>query len=994
MAQNTYYSQAHYDANAGSYSYSSYPQQSQQYDHVSPPSYSRYPVQEQGNQPAHMNTSPMYSTQSHSPVPPLQPVVYGYPPYAQPPYMPSPYDSRGSTQQHIPSMSISTRRPLPDPHNGSLTSNGHVSPRPASSPAPRSPSHRPTQSASSILISRNSPSIPASPPKSTPAISPPRPLPQPRPQGLPRSSAQSNLARSPSPTRTNRVETPQPTGMPTGQKFVPHWKRALPAPSQPMVAVSSSSPGQQPVERRSTVSGSTPPPILQRTTSTTRRPLPKSPAPSASGHERSSSHPLPPIPIMPTVPNTSSHQPSHSRDGSSRVLPNVPPHSQRPSTSVSGSSTNTSDDEDLTTHALLSRPTAGTSRVSSEVSDDRQSPKYGILELPSRTRLAQGSDRASDLGEHAQSATLRMAASYLGDNRSPTQSVHAFNHDTTPSRPLSRGHVYSQSVPEASAALKYGQMPASPKGSTTSASSRWPAHLPPLPKAPDPRDGGRESPTRDSRRPFFGGSTPQSPRRSPTVDLNLDDAPPPSLRRSPSPALSNPYSLASQSSHSANSPSGGKPFPPTSIRTSSLDRAPAPRNTVSPFQTANTSSPLSPWSSSRVHSPVSPASATSVSSTFTLSAFPRPPSSSVPSSRPLPSTRVTSPPVVSPVSAASTGSSVTSLSSFPQPPPRSPAHDAFDGQNKNTLAGGNISGASTRQTIPKISFPASIDEDDSEDSDGGFGPVISVAGANDDDPGIPSISIGVADDSSPVLPQISLSGESIKPMKKQSPLERLIRKGPGLTCGGCGGAIVGRTVSAMGARWHPGCFRCCVCDELLEHLSSYEHEGRAYCHFDYHELFAPKCYHCKTSIVDERFITLDDPELGKRTYHEQHFFCAECGDPFLAPAAPSRATSGGQIFSGDGEFSGGGEDDVGFTVYRGHPYCEACHVRLRLPKCKRCKKPIRDGKRAVEALGGKWCWECFVCASCEQPFEDPSFFQRDGEPFCERCFSIMIRNEL
>ena len=35
---------------------------------------------------------------------------------------------------------------------------------------------------------------------------------------------------------------------------------------------------------------------------------------------------------------------------------------------------------------------------------------------------------------------------------------------------------------------------------------------------------------------------------------------------------------------------------------------------------------------------------------------------------------------------------------------------------------------------------------------------------------------------------------------------------------------------------------------------------------------------------------------------------------------------------------------------------------LGKPKCKRCKKPIRDGQRAVEALGGKWCWECFVCA--------------------------------
>lgn len=121
------------------------------------------------------------------------------------------------------------------------------------------------------------------------------------------------------------------------------------------------------------------------------------------------------------------------------------------------------------------------------------------------------------------------------------------------------------------------------------------------------------------------------------------------------------------------------------------------------------------------------------------------------------------------------------------------------------------------------------------------------------------------------------------------------------------------------------------------------------------QMFAPRCYHCKTAIVDERFITLDDEALGKRTYHEQHFFCAECGDPFLPPSSGS----GGLTVTGDGEFDL--DNDVGFTVYKGHPYCEACHVRLRMPKCKRCKKSIRDGMRAVEALGGKWCWECFVC---------------------------------
>ncbi|TFK49071.1 hypothetical protein OE88DRAFT_1633867, partial [Heliocybe sulcata] len=196
------------------------------------------------------------------------------------------------------------------------------------------------------------------------------------------------------------------------------------------------------------------------------------------------------------------------------------------------------------------------------------------------------------------------------------------------------------------------------------------------------------------------------------------------------------------------------------------------------------------------------------------------------------------------------------------------------------------------------------------------------------------------------------------------------------TCPACLKHILGRTVTALGARWHPVCFRCAGCSERLEHVSAAEGDGRVWCSLCWSEQFAPRCYHCQTPITEERFITLDDPALGKRVYHEQHFFCAECGDPFLDPSLSAPDVG------------------VGFIVHKGHPYCEECHVRLRMPKCRRCGRAIRDGAQAVEALGGKWCWECFVCASCERPFEDPSYFVRDKKPFCEQCFSIMVRNEV
>ncbi|KAF7312212.1 Flap endonuclease 1 [Mycena indigotica] len=322
-----------------------------------------------------------------------------------------------------------------------------------------------------------------------------------------------------------------------------------------------------------------------------------------------------------------------------------------------------------------------------------------------------------------------------------------------------------------------------------------------------------------------------------------------------------------------------------------------------------------------------------------------------------------------------TSSSTSSATGLPSSPLKSPTFSSarpvptltFDPPStpKSAVPSFTIT-SSSPPSVPIISLP-----DDSP-------PSVNIKINLPDDEG-PSISIEEVDTkpkSTPEVyevPGISFSGglpsssSASRVLPATAPNTRQLR---GIACGGCNKYIVGRIVNAMRLRWHPECFVCCVCSENLEHVSSYERDGRAYCHLDYHEHFAPRCFSCKTPIVDERFISLDDPELGKRTYHEQHFFCSECGDPFLPPSQP--AIKGELAFSGDGAFM---SDDVGFT-------------------CKKCKRSIRDDDEAVEALGGKWCWACFCCTSCAKPFETPAFFERDGKPWCELCFSIILRNEV
>ncbi|EPY75940.1 hypothetical protein CB1_001533084 [Camelus ferus] len=45
-------------------------------------------------------------------------------------------------------------------------------------------------------------------------------------------------------------------------------------------------------------------------------------------------------------------------------------------------------------------------------------------------------------------------------------------------------------------------------------------------------------------------------------------------------------------------------------------------------------------------------------------------------------------------------------------------------------------------------------------------------------------------------------------------------------CGSCGEFIVGRVIKAMNSNWHPGCFRCELCDVELADLGFVKNAGR------------------------------------------------------------------------------------------------------------------------------------------------------------------------
>jgi len=155
--------------------------------------------------------------------------------------------------------------------------------------------------------------------------------------------------------------------------------------------------------------------------------------------------------------------------------------------------------------------------------------------------------------------------------------------------------------------------------------------------------------------------------------------------------------------------------------------------------------------------------------------------------------------------------------------------------------------------------------------------------------------------------------------------------------------------------WHPACFVCSHCGELLVDLTYCVHQDLLYCERHYAEQIKPRCGTCDELIFSGTYTRALD-----RDYHTGHFTCWHC----------------------DAQLSG-----QRYVLTDDHPTCLPCYQSNFTHNCTGCSQPIGLDSRDVSYKDMHWHESCFQCSKCHTSLLDLPFAATSNKSiFCGSCF--------
>lgn len=144
---------------------------------------------------------------------------------------------------------------------------------------------------------------------------------------------------------------------------------------------------------------------------------------------------------------------------------------------------------------------------------------------------------------------------------------------------------------------------------------------------------------------------------------------------------------------------------------------------------------------------------------------------------------------------------------------------------------------------------------------------------------------------------------------------------------------------AAGRKWHKFCFKCGMCNKMLESTTVAEHEGLVYCKQCHGRKFGPKGYGFGGGAG--ALSTETGAQFGNKE-------CEMSNVPKQAHVGASTAGSG--------------------------------------PRCGRCARAVYDAERAI-GLTEDWHKSCCNCAECHKSLDATTLNKHEGEIYCKGCYA-------